>query len=195
VLPPGERAALDGRPVALFVGDRTWPPNAAAARSLVAVWPQVSGRVPDAELVLAGRPPRRERQPVVPGVRSLGFVADIDSVFAAATVLVAPVTIGGGVRVKILEAAARGIPVVATKAAVGSIDEYLPIEPVAGAELAQRAAALLADRARARAEGAALFDANRERWRSGFVHRGVEAWLERGLAARPPATPAAPGGP
>ena len=68
---------------------------------------------------MAGQPARRERPPRVPGVRWLGFVDDIDGLYRSARVLVAPVAIGGGVRVKVLEAAARGLPVVATRPGSG----------------------------------------------------------------------------
>ena len=73
--------------------------------------------------------------------------------------------IGGGIRVKILEAAARGIPVVATGPALGSIGDYLPLAPVAETgELIDRAARLLRDREPARAAGAELFEANAALW-------------------------------
>lgn len=183
ILAPAERAPIAGPPLALFIGDRGWAPNAGAARALTTAWPRISARVPGAELALVGHPPPRERARPVPGVHRMGFVEDIESVFSAATVLVAPVAIGGGVRVKILEAAARGVPVVATEAAVGSIRDYLPVMPVPQAELIERSAELLGDRDAARTAGEELFEANRELWRSGFVHRGVEAWLER--AGRP----------
>jgi hypothetical protein len=179
VLEPAERPSpLAGPPVALFVGDRTWAPNAASAHAAAALWPAVAARVPDARLVIAGRPARRERPPRVPGVGWLGFVEDVDALYDAATVLLAPVDIGGGVRVKILEAAARGLPVVATSAGLGSIAEYLPIR--AAPDFGEAAVRLLGDRRLARATGAELFEASRALWRSGFVHRAVEAWLGRG---------------
>lgn len=182
-LPPLEPAALDGPPLALFVGDRGWAPNAQAARALAELWPRIAGQAPGAELVIAGQPARRERPPPVPGVRWLGFVDDIDELYRSARVLVVPVAIGGGVRVKILEAAARGLPVVATRAGLGSIGRYLPLAPATGEELVERAARLLRDRDAAAAEGAALFEANAELWRSGVVQRGVEAWIAAGTAA------------
>ena len=133
---------------------------------------------------MAGRPAPRERPPRVPGVRWLGFVDDVDELYRSARVLVAPVAIGGGVRVKVLEAAARGLPVVATRAGLGSIGRYLPLVPATGEELVERAALLLRDRDAARAEGAELYEANADLWRSGFVHRGVEAWIDAGTATR-----------
>ena len=179
-LPPLEPTALDGPPLALFVGDRGWGPNAQAARALAGLWPRIAAQAPGAQLVVAGQPARRERPPRVPGVRWLGFVDDVDELYRSARVLVAPVAIGGGVRVKVLEAAARGLPVVATRAGLGSIGRYLPLEPVTGEELVERAALLLRDRDAAAAEGAALYEANAELWRSGFVQSGVEAWIAAG---------------
>jgi hypothetical protein len=182
VLPPLERPPrVVGPPVALFVGDRSWAPNADAARALHHAWPRISAHVPQAELVVAGRPRRGERASTLARVRWLGFVDDLDELYSRATVLLVPVSIGGGVRVKILEAAARGIPVVTTRAGAGSIAEYLPIEPVADmGELVERASEFLGDPGRARAAGDDLHEANAELWRSGAVHRGVAQWLERG---------------
>jgi hypothetical protein len=187
VLPPLERAPLEGPPLALFVGDRGWRPNADAARGLLDAWPGIVARAPGAQLVIAGIPARRERRPQLPGVRWLGFVDDLEPLYASARVVLAPVAIGGGVRVKILEAAARGIPVVATRQGLGSIGEYLPIAPVSGeSELIERGARLLRDRDTARAVGEGLFEVNAELWRTRFVHRGVEAWLAAGAGATPP---------
>jgi glycosyltransferase involved in cell wall biosynthesis len=51
-------------------------------------------------------------------VRVCGFVEDLGALYADADVVVAPLRGGGGTRIKLLEAFAQGVPVVATPAAV-----------------------------------------------------------------------------
>jgi glycosyltransferase involved in cell wall biosynthesis len=67
------------------------------------------------------------------GVRLTGFVPRLDSVYARADVVVVPLTLGGGTRIKLLEAFAYGVPVVASTTAA------------AGLEVADRRHLLLAD--------------------------------------------------
>jgi glycosyltransferase involved in cell wall biosynthesis len=111
-------------------------------------------------------------------VKVVGYVDDLDELLATSSVLLAPVSIGGGVRVKVLDAARHGLPVVGTPQAIGSISEYLPVEPSASAsEFSARAVALLSSQQRAREVGERLYEANRELWHSGFVHRQVQEWI------------------
>jgi glycosyltransferase involved in cell wall biosynthesis len=179
LLPPAERPAAAERPRALFFGGRwRWPPNQYALERLLELWPAIAKAVPGAELVVAGRPASRERPVDDPSVRVVGYVDDLDELLASSSVLLAPVSIGGGVRVKVLDAARHGLPVVGTPQAIGSISEYLPVDPSASAsEFSARAVALLSSQQRAREVGERLYEANRELWRSGFVHRQVQEWI------------------
>jgi polysaccharide biosynthesis protein PslH len=179
LLPPAERPAAPERPRAVFLGGRwRWPPNQYALERLLRLWPAISGQVPDAELLVAGRPATRERRVEDPTVRVTGYVEDLDELLASSSVLLAPVPIGGGVRVKVLDAARHGLPVVGTPQAIGSISAYLPVEPSAGDEdFIAKAVTLLSSPQRAREAGERLYAANRELWRSGFVHRQVHDWI------------------
>jgi glycosyltransferase involved in cell wall biosynthesis len=112
-----ERPAVTPQRI-LFLGSFGHPPNRdAAARLCRDVWPAVRARRPDWELVLAG-PGSDEFVSHSgldgEGVRALGFVADLDELFAASGLFVAPLFEGGGIKIKILEAMARGIPLVTT---------------------------------------------------------------------------------
>ena len=51
----------------------------------------------------------------------LGFVDDLPGFLGTCRAMIAPIRTGGGVRVKILDAARMGLPVVGTTAAVGSL--------------------------------------------------------------------------
>ena len=179
LLPPADSPARPERPRALFFGGRyRWPPNQYALEKLFELWPGIERAVPGAELIVAGRPASRERSVDLPGVRIVGYVDDLDGLLARSSVLLAPVPIGGGVRVKVLEAVRHGLPVVGSPQAIGSIGDYLPLTPArSDPEFAARAVSLLASIDRARETGERLYMVNRELWRSGFVHDQVNRWL------------------
>jgi polysaccharide biosynthesis protein PslH len=179
VLPPADRPARPERPRALFFGGRyRWPPNQYALEKLLELWPGIAKAVPGAELIVAGRPASGERSIDLPGLRIVGYVDDLDELLARSSVLLAPVPIGGGVRVKVLDAARHGLPVVGSPQAIGTIGDYLPVQPArSDSEFSARAVALLASVDRARQTGERLFEVNRGLWRSGFVHEQVTAWI------------------
>jgi glycosyltransferase involved in cell wall biosynthesis len=100
----------------LFVGNFFHRPNVDGVRFFVKeVLPLVRERLPRVELQVVGdnAPPEfaeHERE----GVRVLGYVPDIEPLFARARVFVAPVRFGAGVKGKIGEALAHGLPLVTT---------------------------------------------------------------------------------
>lgn len=179
--PAGDRPRpTPAAPVALFLGDRRWAPNAAGLRRLYRLWPEIRERVRAAELLIVGVAGPREPSPPE-GARASGFVDDLAGVWGAARVMLAPLPVGGGVRVKVLEAAARGVPVVGSPAALGSISSYLDLPAVPDDEaFVARAAELLADRAAAERAGATLWEANARHVAGGGVERAVVEWLGDG---------------
>lgn len=80
------------------------------------VWPGLRERAPEARLEVVGaRPPSDIRAlDGTDGVRVHGFVDDLEPILATVTACVIPLFIGSGVRVKVLELIARGIPCVGT---------------------------------------------------------------------------------
>jgi hypothetical protein len=178
VLKPTPQPAHLDEPIALFVGDLRWAPNRQAAAELTRVWPAIRESCPAARLLIVGRDAAKTRTAPNSGVQRLGFVDDLDRVWEAASVLLAPVSTGGGVRVKILDAARRGIPIVGSQEAVGSISEYLPVNGYASREefIAKAAEALSAVAARRRV-GGELYEASRSLSEDGFVERQVAALL------------------
>lgn len=111
-------------PSILFVGNFMHPANADAAlwlgRSLLA---RVRAQHPAARLTIVGpSPPPEVRALAGDGVEVTGEVADVMPYLAAAAVVAAPVRVGGGMRVKVLEALAAGKAVVATPLAVEGLD-------------------------------------------------------------------------
>jgi glycosyltransferase involved in cell wall biosynthesis len=112
---PGPR---DPRRV-LFLGSLDWRPNLDAVEQLLTrVFPAVRAAVPDARLWLVGRhPPDCLRRQVFafPNVELHADVSDVRPFLNGAGVLAVPLRIGGGSRLKILEALASGVPVVSTR--------------------------------------------------------------------------------
>jgi glycosyltransferase involved in cell wall biosynthesis len=101
----------------LFLGSFRHAPNHAALRWLhEQVLPRVSARQPQCRLVVVGSdPPPRHPLATAANVDFLGYVEDIREPLARCAVFVCPVLSGSGVRVKLLEAFAAGIPVVSTR--------------------------------------------------------------------------------
>lgn len=113
---PVRAATGDGRRI-VFVGTMYWPPNADAMLWFVRdVWPILLSKCPTAQLEIIGaKPPRRVAALASDRVRVAGYVADLVPHLERADVFVVPLRAGGGMRVKILEALARGVPVVSTR--------------------------------------------------------------------------------
>jgi polysaccharide biosynthesis protein PslH len=100
----------------VFSGLMSYYPNQQAVRwFLQAVFPSVRRMVPTAKLIVAGAaPPRWLCNLADDHVEVTGWVTDIRPYLRRAAVVIAPLRIGGGTRVKILEAQAIGRPVVST---------------------------------------------------------------------------------
>lgn len=108
----------------LFVGNLTYPPNAEAARVLAQeILPRVRRRLGVGVCVtLVGTHHRELERLAGPSVQLAGFVPDLHSIYADATAVVVPLAAGGGTRLKLLEAFAHGVPVVASRVAAAGLD-------------------------------------------------------------------------
>jgi glycosyltransferase involved in cell wall biosynthesis len=114
---PGEGWREPGR--ILFLGSLDWRPNLDGVELLLdRVFPAVRAAESTATLCLVGRNPSdalRRKAERTPGVELHGNVADVRPFLAECGVMVVPLRIGGGSRLKILEALASGTPVVSTR--------------------------------------------------------------------------------
>ena len=108
----------------VFVGGFGHPPNADAARRLAAnIFPLVRERCSDAVLYLVGdKPPDEVRRLAGDAVIVTGRVDDVTPYLDGAAVVVAPLRLGGGTRIKVLEALAFGKAVVASPLAAEGVD-------------------------------------------------------------------------
>jgi len=101
----------------VFTGSMDWRPNQDCAVYFVQdILPLIKEKYPDVITTFVGRnPPAHIRKlGERPGVRITGTVDDVRPYIEGATVYIVPLRIGGGSRLKILEALAMKIPVVST---------------------------------------------------------------------------------
>jgi hypothetical protein len=116
----GSSGVLPGRPSIVLLSNRAWLPNRdGVGWFLRDIWPAVRRALPDAQLHLFG--PSRTSEGGS-GVHVHPAPADSREAFSQNSVLAVPLRMASGVRVKILEAWARGMPVVATPVAALGLD-------------------------------------------------------------------------
>jgi glycosyltransferase involved in cell wall biosynthesis len=116
---PVERSSLETTdPVLLFQGSMDWYPNRDAVEYFArTILPRVRAECPKVRFIVAGRNPSAQfiRQfKSDPMIQFTGTVSDMRPYLVAATVVIVPLRLGGGTRIKILEACAAGKPVVST---------------------------------------------------------------------------------
>src|SRR5205807_4596751 len=96
-------AAIPRQPRVLFPATLSYPPNAeAAVWFCTEVWSRIRAAVPEAAVVLAGRAPGPEIRELVrlPGVSVHADVPSMTPYLEAARVVVVPVRVGAGTRLK-----------------------------------------------------------------------------------------------
>lgn len=110
----------------LALGTLKYPPNADGIRWFAnSVFPAILQSVPTASLAIVGKDPPRDIRDLSDHDRSIvvaGYVQDLDPYFEKATVMIIPVRAGGGMRVRILEGFARGMPMVTTTIGLEGIE-------------------------------------------------------------------------
>ena len=123
---PASAADANGGPTVLLSGNLGYRPTVRGALWFARwVWPELLRRVPRARWVLAGARPAGavRRLAEMPGVEVHADVADLAPFLVAARVAIAPMSSGSGVPMKVLEAMAAGVPVVADPWAAAGLEE------------------------------------------------------------------------
>jgi len=101
-------------PVVGLIGSMHWyPSRSAAVRLLTRIWPDVHRRIPQARLLLAGWNAERYLVGHLPvaGAEVVGAVEDPRDFFSRIGLLAYPLPRGSGMKIKVLEAMAYGVPV------------------------------------------------------------------------------------
>ncbi len=183
---PADRA-LEGDDQLLFVGGFRHGPNVDAAVWLVrSILPLIRAQRPGARLTIVGAdPPASVLALASEGVTVTGFVPDVHPYLEHAAVVIAPLRQGAGMRVKILQALARGKAVVTTSLGAEGLAADAPVRISESASgLAAAAVALLADAPARRELGdrARSFVAAHHSW-TGFSRRLAAVYRELGLDA------------
>ncbi len=118
-IPPLSPALVAQRHDVVFVGSLDWRPNADAAVLLAKeIWPRCRALLPGARLVIVGRNPPLNIQALAShDVLVEGSVASVRPYLDRAFATAVPLRAGSGTRIKILEAWAAGVPVIASRIA------------------------------------------------------------------------------
>jgi glycosyltransferase involved in cell wall biosynthesis len=111
-------------PSLVFVGNFIHPPNVdAAVRLINSIFPRLRPRYPGLILYIVGdQPPPEIQEMASERVIVTGRVPDVTPYLDQAALVVVPLRLGGGMRVKVLEALAAGKAVVASPRAIEGLD-------------------------------------------------------------------------
>ena len=139
---PASFARRDGL---VFVGGFRHAPNPDAVRWLAeAVLPSVWARKPDLRCTIVGPDwPDRVRWLREPRLQVVGHVADLPSVFGRARLSVAPLRFGAGLKGKVLDSLAAGLPCAMTPVAAEGLPLDTPLSDAVATDPAQLAELIL----------------------------------------------------
>jgi len=158
----GDQARVAGAYKIGYIGTYFYEPNQTSAMRLIdEIFPLIAEQLPRSELWLVGKDPTPEMLDASirdPRVRVTGAVDDTLPYFRDLDVLIVPIVVASGTRLKILEAFAAGLPVISTaKGAEGIavVDGQEIIIAESSEALANAAIRLLGDRNTIRAQIAA----------------------------------------
>ena len=109
------------------LGTLHYPPNADGIRWFIReVFPKIKNRVEDVTLTIIGKNPPEDFLKISDhsggAIKVTGYVKELEPVLHEAALMVVPVRAGSGMRVRILEAFSRGMPVVTTTIGLEGIE-------------------------------------------------------------------------
>ena len=122
---PGDSGCEPG-PLVMFTGAMDWEPNVDAMEYFCGeIWPAVKQRMPGARMRIVGRNPDGRVQSFAgESMEVTGRVPSVAEHLREAAVVVVPLRIGGGTRLKIYEAMAAGKAVVSTSVGAEGLDVH-----------------------------------------------------------------------
>ena len=121
-----DRSLQPKHPLVVFTGSMDWAPNIDAVEYFCRdIWPRILEKVPEARFRIVGRDPRiRVQNLASASVEVTGTVPSIVDHLRDAAVLVVPLRIGGGTRIKIYEGMAMGKATVSTSVGAEGLDVH-----------------------------------------------------------------------
>lgn len=173
---PGQSRTL------LFVGSNTAPNVIGLKWFLEESWPEVLKAVPDAQLLVAGGVSAGFGQ-AYRNVSFLGLVPSLTNLYRDAGVVISPLTVGSGLKIKIGEALSHGKAIVATSVSVEGIsDDVLTHIAVCddAAAFAQAVSKLLLDDRFRAIKAREAFDAYRRCYSQESCYRELLQYLRSG---------------
>lgn len=119
VAPSVPDRTFGGEPEFVFLGLLSLPHNDDGLRSFLrTAWPRIVERLPGARLRVIGNEARPELSELAATLRDSvtveGYISDLGEALSGAAALVNPVRFGSGIKLKVVEALGRGLPVVST---------------------------------------------------------------------------------
>jgi glycosyltransferase involved in cell wall biosynthesis len=111
-----------------FVGTLSYPPNVEAVRLLAQAWPEIRRARPSTSAIVAGANPIGL---VVGLARANGWelvanFGDVADIYRRTRVAVSPLRTASGIQIKVLDAAAHGVPQVISPAAMAGLEPGFP---------------------------------------------------------------------
>lgn len=110
----------------LFCGSLSYYPNIDAIYFLLNdIWQTIQQKIPNARLIIAGNNPSRRLQKKISQYKSVVLITNPKSmkdIFQSSIIMIVPLRIGGGTRIKILQAFSYGVPVVTTTIGISGIE-------------------------------------------------------------------------
>ncbi len=168
-----------------FIGNYAHAPNLAAAHALRdAIMPRVQAADPSISCRLVGPNLPPTLQPPQPGLVVLGQVADLDALLRTVRLTVAPLGFGAGLKAKVLQSFAAGIPCVCSPVAAEGLDLPTELQPLVAGDDAAMADTIL------RLHGDQTLNDRLSRHVAGFARRllaeeAVDAAMAEAIGRRP----------
>jgi len=172
-----------GHPAVAFIGGYRHEPNIDAAKwAAQTLMPSLRKELPGIELLLVGSHMPAEvsalaEKDIVP----LGYVPSLDNVFDRVALTIAPLRYGAGLKGKVLESLAAGIPCVMTTVAAEGLDLPKALQPLVVDE-PQEIAARVAKLCRDKAEYRRIVDAGKAYVSANYSAQRIDGLLKQACA-------------
>jgi len=121
---PAERPYVGEPDTVLFVGSNTAPNIDALQWFIEEIWPAIHGRRSSARLLVAGSVAWSYARPVS-GVEYLGVVSDLGALYRRAGIVISPLRVGSGLKIKLVEAMGWGKAIVATSVTAQGVQDLV----------------------------------------------------------------------